>query len=929
LEYFLKVYLSLLLLLSFSLLATENEKKYEAARSALSDNKYNEALIHVKNALKSSPKHLASHILLAEILLANGSASAAEVALTQASELGANTNQLQLLFAESYILQGQYKKVLDYLPEQTNDNKLAAKIYVLRGDAHLGLRQLKLSENDYNTALVFDASNIGAKLGLAQVFVNYFKYNQAEKLVDEVLASYIPPIKAWNLKASIQQSLGKNELALSAINNALLIDKNNIQSLIFASTINLELTQFDIAEEYANKVLEQVPNEPKAEFLKAMLEVRKNENAEAESSIEKIAQVLGHLSEDILRSNPSYYYLAGVILFHQEKYKSARQYIDAYLVIDENNINALTLAATIELIEKKPQQAKNLLSRANLLEVDNPKVLSMLGIAYLSLKQYDKAHFYLERVKELKPDLGVADAQLAQSYLASGNPEKAIEHLLTASAADFDPTIVGLLLVESYVKSGKIDKALSVAKKLASNMPNDVNIQHHLGYIYQISGNTKQAIAQFTLGLSIEPEHIKSIISLANIDFQNNRKDAAINRLKRALVTSPDDIDLLVSLAKLYNRTNDSEKGVVLLEQKFKLDNRNEVLLKNLIVSYVGNKQLLLAIETLNTYLLNQRKTVELYLLLASLHSRNLDVNAAASAYKSAMKQGADKGRILQLTAELYQQFSMVSAAISAYKKAMVWDENNEQIIIGLAQLYNADNNTLSAIKLIKGFEENHKLSVELIEVIANSYLRTKQYDLAEKYYKKSIKLASNDSSVVGLNLVYIATKRTKKATNLLTKSLSIKPESLLLNTALAEIYIAKKEWQFADKIYQKLVSLYPKHPAILNNASVVALNVPDYQRAEQLAKQSLTLVDNQPDSLDTLGWIYYQTKKYDIALPLFRKALAINSYNPEIKYHLALTLKALNRDKEAIQLMLDVVNSNHEKKSEADALLKKWLKRA
>jgi len=929
LEYFLKVYLSLLLLLSFSLLATENEKKYEAARSALSDNKYNEALIHVKNALKSSPKHLASHILLAEILLANGSASAAEVALTQASELGANTNQLQLLFAESYILQGQYKKVLDYLPEQTNDNKLAAKIYVLRGDAHLGLRQLKLSENDYNTALVFDASNIGAKLGLAQVFVNYFKYNQAEKLVDEVLASYIPPIKAWNLKASIQQSLGKNELALSAINNALLIDKNNIQSLIFASTINLELTQFDIAEEYANKVLEQVPNEPKAEFLKAMLEVRKNENAEAESSIEKIAQVLGHLSEDILRSNPSYYYLAGVILFHQEKYKSARQYIDAYLVIDENNINALTLAATIELIEKKPQQAKNLLSRANLLEVDNPKVLSMLGIAYLSLKQYDKAHFYLERVKELKPDLGVADAQLAQSYLASGNPEKAIEHLLTASAADFDPTIVGLLLVESYVKSGKIDKALSVAKKLASNMPNDVNIQHHLGYIYQISGNTKQAIAQFTLGLSIEPEHIKSIISLANIDFQNNRKDAAINRLKRALVTSPDDIDLLVSLAKLYNRTNDSEKGVVLLEQKFKLDNRNEVLLKNLIVSYVGNKQLLLAIETLNTYLLNQRKTVELYLLLASLHSRNLDVNAAASAYKSAMKQGADKGRILQLTAELYQQFSMVSAAISAYKKAMVWDENNEQIIIGLAQLYNADNNTLSAIKLIKGFEENHKLSVELIEVIANSYLRTKQYDLAEKYYKKSIKLASNDSSVVGLNLVYIATKRTKKATNLLTKSLSIKPESLLLNTALAEIYIAKKEWQFADKIYQKLVSLYPKHPAILNNASVVALNVPDYQRAEQLAKQSLTLVDNQPDSLDTLGWIYYQTKKYNIALPLFRKALAINSSNPEIKYHLALTLKALNRDKEAIELMLDVVNSNHEKKSEADALLKKWLKRA
>ena len=210
---------------------------------------------------------------MAEILLANGSASAAEVALNQATSLGANKKQLQLLFAESYIMQGQYNKTLDYLPEHTKDDRLAAKIYVLRGDAHLGLRQLKLSQNDYNTALTFDTNNVDAKLGLAQVAVNYFKYHQADKLVDEVLAGYIPPIKAWNLKASIQQSLGNNELALNAINQALLIDKHNIQSLIFASTINIELQQFVLAEQYADSVLKQVPNEPKAEFLKAMVPV--------------------------------------------------------------------------------------------------------------------------------------------------------------------------------------------------------------------------------------------------------------------------------------------------------------------------------------------------------------------------------------------------------------------------------------------------------------------------------------------------------------------------------------------------------------------------------------------------------------------------------------------------------------------------------
>ena len=916
-----------LLLISSSLAASQEDKLYETARSALNDNKYSEALIHVKNILKTSPEHLASNILIAEILLAHGSASAAEAALTKAASLGANKKQLRLLFAESYIMQRQYNKTLDYLPEQTNDDKLAAKIYVLRGDAHLGLRQLKLSQNDYNTALAFNAKNIDAKLGLAQIAVNYFQFRQAGKLVDEVLSGYIPPIKAWNLKASIQQSLGYNELALNAINQALMIDKNNIQSLIFASTINIELQQFELAEQYADTVLKQVPNEPKAEFLKAMIQVRKNENAGFESSIEKVAQVLDHLSEDVLQSNPSYYYLASVILFHQQKYEAARQYIDAYLFIDENNINALTLAATIELVEKKPMQAKTLLSRANFLDPNNPKILSMLGMTYLELKQYEKAHFHLAKVKELKPDLGIADTQLAQSYLATGMPGKAIKHLLTASAAEYDPTVVGLLLVESYIKSGEMDKGTSVAKNLAENMPDNANIQHHLGYIYQISGEIEKAKHQFEQALAIEPNHTKSIVSLANLDYQKGNADIAINRLKTALIISANDIDLITALSKLYNRTNNSAASIILLEEPFKLDKKNEALLKNLIVSYVGDKQLMLAIETLNTYLLNQRKTVELYIMLASLQIMNSDVNSAVSAYKSAIKQDGNKGTIYLLIAHAYQRFSKAPEAITAYKKSMAWDGDNDKAIIGLAQLYNAENDTDSAIKLIKSFEVSHQLSAQLVEVLANSYLRINQYRLAEIYYKKRIKLASNDSSVVGLNLIYRATKQTNKAVDLLTKSLNDSPNSLLLNTALAELYIDQSQWLNADKIYQTLVKLFPKQPAILNNASYVALNLSDYQRAEALVKKSLALVDNQPDSLDTLGWIYYHTKEFNKALPQFRKALAINNSNPAVKYHLALTLKALNRDKEAIKLMVDVVNSDYSQKADADVLLKQWLK--
>lgn len=919
-------FILMLLCFSTAVLSSEIEKTYEKARSAFNDNKYNEALIYIKNIIKETPDHLASHILMAEVLIADGSPSAAEIELMTAISLGADQKKLQELLAESYIQQGKFQQTLDFLPEQANNDNLTSNILVLRGDAHLGLRQLKKSQQNYEQSLDFNPNNINAKLGMARILINNYKYHQAEKWVDEVLTEYIPPIKAWNLKASIKQNLGDNPKALEAINQALLINKNDIQALIFSSAINLELSNYDLAEEHADRILAQIPNEPKAEFIKAMVNIRKG-NTNTTEDIDKVAEVLEHLSDEVLRSNPSYYYLASIILFHQKNYDASRQYMDAYLFVDENNINALTLAATTELMQKKYVQAKTLLIKANLLEQENPKTLSMLGITYLELKQFDKAHFYFEKVKALKPNLGIVDTQLAQSYLAKGEPTKAIKYLLSEAASTFDPVIVSLLLVEAYVKSGDIIKGTLVAENLAIEKTNDANIQHHLGYIYQINNEKEKAKIQFEKAISLDPKHSKSIVSLAMLELNDNEVDSAINRLKAALKASPNNSQLLITLAKVYNRLERYSEGIILLEKAFKLDGTDEEILKNLIMSYVADEKLLFAIETLNTYLLNRVGSTDLYLILAELHIQNKKVDLAAYAYKEALKFGGEKTDIFLLMAKAYQRFSKVEEAISAFKKAMAWGSHDERPIIGLSQLYNIEQNTTTAVTLIKDFESNNKLSDVLTEILARSYLQLKDYLNAETYYKKLLVKGGTDKSIVGLSLVYQATNRNEDASNLLSDQLNKNPDSMLLGMALAEIHMNNKEWTAADKVYKQLLSVYPEQAALLNNASFIALNLNDLERAQSLAEKSIYIFNDHPDSLDTLGWIFYKTKKYEKALPLFRKALAINYSNPEVRYHLALTLKALNRDKEAIKLMVDVVNSDYEKRVEAEVLLKQWIK--
>lgn len=257
-------------ILSTNLKATE-ENVLEQANIAFKDNHYNKALIHLKNLTQKDPNNLAARLLMAEVLIAFSKGTAAEVELNLADSLGADKNRTLLLFAEAYLLQGKYNAVIDHLalPTSAQDEVLTAKIFVLRGHAQLGLRQLKLSTASYREALSLNKVNVEAKLGLAQVALNYYRYEEAETYVDDVLEGYFPPIKAWILKASIHQNSAEFKQALKAINKALLENPRHVQALILRASLYIELIDYANAEKDISTVFELVPHEPKAQFLAA------------------------------------------------------------------------------------------------------------------------------------------------------------------------------------------------------------------------------------------------------------------------------------------------------------------------------------------------------------------------------------------------------------------------------------------------------------------------------------------------------------------------------------------------------------------------------------------------------------------------------------------------------------------------------------
>ena len=87
--------------------------------------------------------------------------------------------------------------------------------------------------------------------------------------------------------------------------------------------------------------------------------------------------------------------------------------------------------------------------------------------------------------------------------------------------------------------------------------------------------------------------------------------------------------------------------------------------------------------------------------------------------------------------------------------------------------------------------------------------------------------------------------------------------------------------------------------PAILNNLAHIYAEK-DLDKALATALKGLEVSGEQNAALpDTVGWILARKGENEKALSYLRKAYARNSTDPEIRYHLGVTLLALGRTAE------------------------------
>lgn len=869
------------------------------------------AVIHLKNALKNNPNHLPSRILMAEILIAQGDGAGAEIELEFAEQGNADDKKVLLLKLEAYLLQHKYEKVINEAILIPGSNKLSSAILVLKGRALFNKNNTLLALSEYKKALQYNSNNVEAMLGLAQIAYKRNQYDDALVHIEQVLN--ISPLKtnAMQMKASIYQINGDIELAVKAISEAIAINVKHFPALLTRAGIFIEQQKFAEALDDVNVILADIPNEPRANYLKAVIARALNLPEEFSKTTDHLDTVLTGLPDDIMKENPTYYYLAGLVNFNQGEYLKAQDDLRNYINIVNDDIRAMKLIAQVEFALNEPYSAKNHLIKARLLEPDDIEIWTLLGKAYYFTGEVEKAELYFSDVVEAQPNSANAHYDLGELQLNMGQTNKAIDSLLAAVELSPSNPRFTYKLAQAYQQAQHTNKALSLIVELIEKDKNSSYLYQQQGILLGLSNQHQNARESFEQAYLLDNNNIEALVHLARMDMIEGNILSARKRLQDKLATLSDHPMLLVELGDTYTKNSEMGQAKNYYEKAYSLNRNSSLAVNKVLDVYDAESDFNNGIAVASEYLTRNNKDALLHQRLAELYLNNREFEKAINSYQLAVKYAADKAKMLSAFAAGQLKMRNPDGAISNLQKAIAWNENYFNAHLKLIELFSEKKNEEEALNLINILATKLDFPALISSLKGDVYLALAQFSLAENFYRESLATDASQKTTLSLSQALIAQNKFDEATDILSSWHVKSPKNTVMAIALADAYVVKGQVTQAAELYEAQIKLNGNMPILLNNAAIVNITLGRTEKALAYAEAAYSKMPNNVAIMDTMAWAYTKANQPEKALNLFRNALAIESDNAEVKYHLAVNLVMLKRENEAIRYLKEAIESS------------------
>ena len=872
---------------------------HERALMQFAEGNYEAAVIDLKQVLQIEPDDLPSRLLLGRTYLRLGDGAAAEKEIRLLAQEQVDRSLVLIPLAKAYFIQGKYELLLEEVHIADESSDLSAEVSVLRGRALLALGEVDRAEGEFVFAATLNPDSPDPLIGQARCLMRRGHRERAQEVLERALAIAPDNADSWHLQAEFQRALDNHLPAIEAYTRAIEHDPFHMQARIGLAAALIDLDRDSEAQVHVAFVQEVLPTDTQARYLQALLLSRSGDGVGAQDALTAAAAELKALDNDFLNSHSPSLLLLGLISFASENDEEAYEYLSRFLNISPDHVAARKVLARTHLRLGEVIDAIRILEDTLTLVPDDLETRILLGDAYLKRGRYGDASRVFREAVRVNPGNQDLRLRLALTDAALGEMREALQSVQGVLSEDKEHETANLILARFHLVTGNYEKALRVARRAAEAEPGNPAPYNLAGAARFRQGDIEAARFAFEAALRADPDHMPTKLNLARLDSHIGEYERAEESYLKILDDHHAETRAMEGLAELALKQHNIEDAIQWRKKIRAVDTKTVKELLPLIDLYLSIDDRVSADSIASELTLRQPENVDVLLKVAEFQVATGNRADARLLLRKASRYAGYVTRRLNDIARRQIEVGDLESAKWTLRNAILGDPDFvpalrilTEVEIDLGSLDSALERTLALLES----DPDNVLGLTLHGDVLHA---SGQLAEAAEAYEKALSLEPDAGTVVKLYGVVKELKSVSGATPILSEWLAENPEDSIVRRELASIFLESGDLEVARREHETLFAEFPEDVGILNNLAWIYARFGD-ERALEFAEQAYDANPGHPGVLDTLGWILVRDGQTDEGLRLLRKAFIRAPKQPEVRFHIAVALHKLGRDREA-----------------------------
>ncbi len=529
------------------------------------------------------------------------------------------------LLAEVAFKDKKYDEALSLLenvfgrdPEYIDGRRLEGEVLLAKGETKKAVQVLERLDQTYPESPLI-------KYELARAYLQNNNMNQGKVVLDQAISTNPNYAEAILLLADVNLRSGHSEAVIEPMTRLLKRNPELRPAALLLAAAYGSLDRFDDAAVVTGEQARLAPHDPQAQMALGLTLRQAKRNDEARQAFEKAAELapdslwpIDQLVElDLLEKHfdaarqtirrqfqktpdsPAAHFFVGKTLVAEGKWDLAEAELQKTLQLDPSFAGAYGLLVQTYLATNKLPQALSQLQTQLSKDPNDASALTTLALLYERTNDFAKARDAYEKLLSINPNSVSALNNLACLYADRLNDlGKAYDLARKARELQGNDPAIADTFAWVLSKRGEYQQALAILQESAAKLPDNPEVQFHLGMTAYMMGQTDLARVALQKAASAAKdfpgkEESKRRLALLK-SGTGSSAELSLSQLEAMAKEQPNDVISQMRLGEAYEKQGASDKAAAAFEQVLKINPRLASVITKLAQLYAGtldNKQ--------------------------------------------------------------------------------------------------------------------------------------------------------------------------------------------------------------------------------------------------------------------------------------------------------------------------------------------------